>query len=93
MSIKDIIKDQETLRKVAKVAFESVDIDKSGQIDSQELSKVMEGISNDLGVAPPSKEEVMEVLKHLDTDHSGKIDFDEFIVLIKDILTAMAESQ
>ena len=92
MSIKDIINDESKLREVARVAFESVDTDKSGQIDNVELSKVMEGISNDLGVAPPSQEEVDEVLKHLDTDHSGKIDFDEFVVLIKDVLTAMAEA-
>ena len=93
MSIKDIINDEKKLREVARVAFESVDTDKSGQIDNAELAKVMEGISNDLGVAPPSKAEVDEVLTHLDTDKSGKIDFDEFVVLIKDVLTAMSESQ
>ena len=92
MSIKDIINDEKKLREVARVAFESVDTDKSGQIDNAELAKVMEGISNDLGVAPPSKSEVDEVLTHLDTDKSGKIDFDEFVVLIKDVLTAMSES-
>ena len=52
----------------------------------------MEGISNDLGVAPPSKDEIQEVLTHLDSDKSGKIDFDEFVVLIKDVLTAMSEA-
>ena len=92
MSIKDIINDEKKLREVARVAFESVDTDKSGQIDNAELAKVMEGISNDLGVAPPSKAEVDEVLTHLDTDKLGKIDFDEFVVLIKDVLTAMSES-
>ena len=92
MSIKDIINDEKKLREVARVAFESVDTDKSGQIDNKELAKVMEGISNDLGVAPPSQEEVNEVLNHLDTDKSGKIDFDEFVVLIKDVLTAMDEA-
>ena len=93
MSIKDIINDEKKLREVSRVAFESVDTDKSGQIDNNELSKVMEGISKDLGVEPPSKAEVDEVLKHLDTDKSGKIDFDEFVVLIKDVLTAMSDSQ
>ena len=93
MSIKDIINDEAKLKEVARVAFESVDTDKSGQIDNSELTKVMEGISADLGVAPPSKEEVDEVLKHLDTDGSGKIEFNEFVVLIKDVLTAMAEAQ
>ena len=92
MSIKDIINDEAKLREVARVAFDSVDTDKSGQIDNTELSKVMEGISKDLGVSPPSQAEVNEVLKHLDTDGSGKVEFDEFVVLIKDVLTAMSES-
>ena len=92
MSIKDIINDENKLKEVARVAFDSVDTDKSGQIDQQELAKVMEGISNDLGVAPPTNDEIKEVLEHLDTDKSGKIDFNEFVVLIKDVLTAMAEA-
>ena len=92
MSIKDIINDENKLKEVARVAFDSVDTDKSGQIDQQELAKVMEGISNDLGVAPPTNDEIKEVLEHLDTDKSGKIDFNEFTVLIKDVLKAMAEA-
>ena len=57
-----------------------------------EVAKVaMAQISNDMGAEPPSKEDVKEVLEHLDTDHSGKIDFEEFKVLIKDVLTAMIE--
>ena len=92
MSIKDIVNDEEKLRDIARVAFESVDTDKSGKIDSKELYKVMEGISKDLGIDAPSNEEVQEVLKHLDTDNSGTIEFDEFVVLIKDVLTAMSES-
>ena len=74
---------------MARAAFDSVDTDKSGQIDQAELTKVMEQISGDLGVDPPSQEEVKEVLTHLDKDKSGKIDFNEFVVLIKDILQAM----
>ena len=92
MSIKDIINDEKKLREVARVAFDSVDTDKSGEIDKDELAKVMEGISKDLGVAPPTSAEINEVLVHLDSDKSGKIDFDEFVVLIKDVLTAMSES-
>ena len=93
MSIKDIVNDEEKLRDIARVAFESVDTDKSGKIDSKELHKVMEGISKDLGVDAPSNEEVQEVLKHLDTDNSGTIEFDEFVVLIKDVLNGLAEAQ
>ena len=93
MSLKDLIKDEEKIREVARVGFESVDTDKSGYIDSKELGKVMADISKDLGVDPPSPEEIKEVLTHLDTDKSGKIELDEFVVLIKDVLTAMAEAE
>ena len=93
MSIKDIINDESKLKQVARAAFDSVDTDKSGHIDAKELNAVMSGISKDLGIDEPSKEEVAEVLEKLDTDKSGKIEFDEFVVLIKDVLTAMAEAQ
>ena len=88
-AVKNILKDEAKLKEVARAAFDSVDTDKSGQIDQEELTKVMQQISGDLGTDPPSKEEVQEVLQHLDTDKSGKIDFNEFVVLIRDVLKAM----
>ena len=90
----DVVPDvdnEKKLNEVAKVAFDSVDTDRSGQIDQEELEKVMAQISQDMGAEPPSKEDVKEVLEHLDTDHSGKIDFQEFSQLIKDVLNAMIE--
>ena len=44
-----------------------------------------------MGAEPPSKEDVKEVLELLDTYHSGKIDFQEFSQLIKDVFNAMIE--
>ncbi len=51
----------------------------------------MAQISQDMGAEPPTKDDVKEVMEHLDTDHSGKIDFEEFSQLIKDVLSAMIE--
>ena len=93
MSLKEFLQDEEKIREVARAAFDSVDTDKSGEIDNKELTILMQGISKDLGIEPPSQEEVDEVLKELDTDHSGKIDFNEFVVLIKDVFNSIAESQ
>ena len=90
-TIKDILNNEKKFNDVAKVAFESVDSDKSGQIDADELEKVMVQIAIDMGAEPPSKDDVMEVMEHLDTDKSGKIDFDEFKTLIRDVLEAMLE--
>lgn len=91
-AIKDILSNEKKFTEVAKVAFDSVDTDKSGQIDGSELEKVMVQIATDMGADPPTKEDVQEVLEHLDTDKSGKISFEEFKVLIRDVLEAMLES-
>lgn len=48
-------------------------------------------IANDMGAEPPTKDDVIEVLEHLDSDKSGKISFDEFKVLIRDVLEAMLD--
>ena len=90
-AIKDILSNEKKFTEVARVAFDSVDTDKSGQIDGQELEKVMVQIAIDMGAETPTKEDVMEVLEHLDTDRSGKISFDEFKILIRDVLEAMLE--
>ena len=90
-AIKEILNNDKKFNEVAKVAFDSVDTDHSGEIDGTELEKVMVQIALDMGADPPTKEDVLEVLEHLDEDKSGKIDFDEFKVLIRDVLEAMLE--
>ena len=88
-AIKEILSNELKFNEVAKVAFDSVDTDKSGQIDASELEQVMIQIATDMGADPPAKEDVMGVLEHLDEDKSGKVDFDEFKVLIRNVLEAM----
>ena len=54
-AIKEILNNEKKLNEVAKVTFDSVDTDRSGQIDQEELEKVMTQISQDMGAEPPSK--------------------------------------
>ena len=91
-SIKEILSDEQKLKEITKLAFDSVDTDGSGSIDQYELESVLAKISNDMGADPPSKDDVKELLKFLDTDKSGKIEFKEFEVLIKDVLESMIQS-
>ncbi len=91
-AIKDILQDTDKLNEITKIAFDAVDTDKSGSIDSIELERVLAQISSDMGADPPTKEDVNEVLKYLDTDNSGKIEYDEFKVLIKDVLESMVQN-
>jgi len=88
-SLKEILNDEEKLKELTKLAFDSVDTDGSGSIDQYELETVLAKISNDMGAEPPSKDDIKELLKYLDTDKSGKIEFKEFEVLIKNALESM----
>ena len=86
-----IVKDNEILKKITNVAFNSVDTDKSKLINLQELKKVMAQISCEMGAEPPTEEDVKEVLKQLDKDHNGELDVNEFELLIENILSALAK--
>ena len=88
-SIREILEDSDKIHEVTKIAFDSVDKDGSGSIDQYELESVLAKISNDMGAEPPSKDDIKELLKYLDTDKSGKIEFKEFEVLIKNALESM----
>ena len=85
-SIKDILNSDSKLMEVAKAAFESVDTDKSGEIDLPELEQVMAQLAHEMGADLPSADDVKAVFEFLDADGSGTIDFKEFSRLIKDLL-------
>ena len=88
-TVKQILASEEKLNDVARAAFDSVNTNKTGEINYSELEAVMIQVSKDLGTQPPSANDVNEVIKHLDTNKDGVISFDEFKVLIKDVLNAM----
>ena len=83
MSIKNYMNYESKLEEIARYAFDSVDFNKSSQIETKELSKVIKDISINLEVLQPSQEEINEVLKRLKIGSSGIINFDEFFVIIK----------
>ena len=83
MSIKNYMSYESKLEEIARYVFDSVDFNKSSQIETKELSKVIKDISINLEVLQPSQEEINEVLKRLKIGSSGIINFDEFFVIIK----------
>ena len=92
-TIKAILLNQKKLFELAKIAFESVDITKSGEIDEIDLGKVLVDISKNLGGDPPTQEDINEVMKHLDADRSGTIDLNEFMDLMNNKLKEQQEGQ
>ena len=61
-----------------KEAFDMFDTDKSGDISTKEIHKVMKNMGNEL-----SLDEIKAMMYDLDTSGTGSIDFEEFITFMQ----------
>ena len=60
-----------------KAAFELFDKDRDGAINNRELGTVMRNLGQN-----PSEEELKQMIKEIDLDGNGVIDFNEFLYLM-----------
>ena len=60
-----------------KAAFELFDKDRDGAINNKELGTVMRNLGQN-----PSEEELIQMIKEIDLDGNGVIDFNEFLYLM-----------
>ncbi len=63
-----------------KSAFDLIDFDKSGTIGADEIFEFFRDIGNEI-----SYEEVMDIIRKIDYDGSGTLDFEEFISVMEKI--------
>jgi Ca2+-binding EF-hand superfamily protein len=55
-----------------------VDTDGSGSLERNELEAIMSSVSSEFDFEQPSKEDVDDILRDLDSNNDGKISIDEF---------------
>ena len=91
--LKSLLENEHRFNKFTETTFKSVDKDDSGTITSEELYQILYQISSDIGANPPSREDIKEVIFHLDTDRSGELELSEFRTLIKDILKTITADE
>lgn len=69
--------------------FDELNFDHSQLIDRSELRKVLKNIISDAGMDPPLDEYAVKILKHLDINESGTIDFNEFKAIVRRIIEGL----
>jgi len=60
-----------------KHAFDSLDKDRKGHISTGDLGSIMKSLGQEL-----PEDELQEMIRSIDTDGNGEIDFDEFLELM-----------
>eukprot|EP01017_Pseudomicrothorax_dubius_P035200 TRINITY_DN489_c0_g1_i1.p1 TRINITY_DN489_c0_g1~~TRINITY_DN489_c0_g1_i1.p1 ORF type:complete len:302 (+),score=119.17 TRINITY_DN489_c0_g1_i1:65-970(+) len=91
--IRELLKDEKTMKKIVKDSFEAVDRDKSGWISAKELENAMKLVAANSRTAPPSAEDVKGVMASLDKNKDGKISISEFEVLVRQTLQLIANAE
>ena len=84
---------KETLKILTDIAFDSADADGSGDLDSSELAVIIGGVAKEMGVTPPTEEDLNAILKELDDNADGTIDKDEFFGLVNLVIGKMIEQE
>lgn len=62
------------MQTICDIAFDAVDEDGSGGLDQEELREIMVLVSDQMGITPPSAEDVAQIMKQLDETNDGVID-------------------
>jgi len=83
---KDILADTYTLDKIARNVFRQVDTDDSGYISESELETLMKNIASQCDSPTPTRGDIQDAMRAIDTNNDGRVSFDEFKVLIIEIL-------
>ena len=71
-----------TLMEEFKGIFDIFDMENNGTIQNDEITKVLNGLGEN-----PTKEQVDELIVQIDYDQNGKVDFEEFTLLMVKIKT------
>lgn len=91
-NLNDVLKSDKLFKHVAKQTFDSVDSDGSGKISEDELHIILCSIAKDIDYDIPTLDETSSILKAIDKDKSGLLDYEEFLILFGKLLEIIKDA-
>ena len=61
----------ESMRVITDMAFNSIDTDGSNSLDVTEIKDIMDQIASEIGISPPTLEDLEAIIKEIDDDFDG----------------------
>ena len=89
--IHKLLADKEKLDQLIANAFKKIDTNESKFLEMNEIEEVLINLSSEMLIDEPTKDEIEELIKFLDPDQNGKLDYKEFHSMVRQILELMAE--
>ena len=77
---------KDKVRVISDMAFDAIDIDRSGQLDRDELGQTLKSVSTEMGISQPTEADIAMLLDKIDQDEDNEISKDEFEFLIISVL-------
>ena len=81
--------DNENMDELARVSFDSIDVNKTGKITKEQFKQGFVEFINSAGFGTPSEQFIQDYLRKFDADHSGDIDFNEYKIYMRDAVDKM----
>lgn len=80
----NILSDETKFQAMCKVAFDEIDKDKTGSIDTKELEQTLKNMASKNSLPTPTKQDVQDALRLFDKNKDGTIQFSEFVEVTRD---------
>ena len=87
MDIQGLLKDPNEVDKVCRNYFFSVDKNKNGVLEFKEIRRILDKFAEDTDTVQESEENIRKAFDQLDTNHDGKISYEEFKNLFQSYLS------
>ena len=87
MEIQGLLKDPNEIDKVCRNYFFSVDKNKNGVLEFKEIRRILDKFAEDTDTVQESEENILKAFDQLDTNHDGKISYEEFKNLFQSYLS------